>query len=261
LMWTLLLLLVISFMVAMVITQIVAHHLIVSGETEAVKKSLTTYWGDVTSSILVLFQAITGGVDWRDCLTPLMQTISPLMAVPVCLYVGFCIFALMNVVTGVFVESALECAEKEKERFLLHTVRELFKTTDVDNSGDISWDEFQDKIDTPEMHLYFKTIDLDIDEAEDLFRLIDIDMSGSIDPEEFVNGCIRLQGPAKAIDLATLMSEFKRTTMASAHRSKKMMDTLKQGVAARRQERQVSSGDEHQAMAFMPTSHNQKVGL
>merc|ERR1711879_35733 len=65
-------------------------------------------------------------------------------------------------------------------------------------------------LNSPSMHMYFKTIDVDIQEAGDLFRLIDIDESGSIDPEEFVNGCIRLQGPAKAIDLAMLMHEFKR---------------------------------------------------
>merc|ERR1712129_247437 len=82
----------------------------------------------------------------------------------------------------------------------------------------------------PAMHLYFETIDLDLREAEDLFHLIDIDNSGSIDPEEFVNGCIRLQGPAKAIDLATLMSEFHRSSHKTTLRSRRIVRLLSKAL-------------------------------
>merc|ERR1712050_160068 len=60
------------------------------------------------------------------------------------------------------------------------------------------------------------------DEAEDLFNLVDIDGSGSIDPEEFVNGCIRLQGPAKALDLASFMHEYKQAQKRELARDNKM---------------------------------------
>lgn len=90
--------------------------------------------------------------------------------------------------TGVFVESAVESAKKEHERFLLHTVQKLFNTTDDDKSGEITWQEFQNKLDHPDMRTYFKSIDLDLDEAQDLFKLIDIDDSGTIDPEAILGG-------------------------------------------------------------------------
>jgi len=225
LLWTLLLLLLIMFMIAVTITQVVTYHLL--QETDELRRDdLQRYYGNLGGSILVLFQAITGGIDWRVMLLPLTDYISVWLVFPVCFYIGFGIFALMNIVTGVFVESALESAQREKERFLLHTVRALFQCTDEDHSGEISWSEFQAKLDHPAMHLYFKTIDLDIEEAEDLFRLIDIDDSGSIDPEEFVNGCIRLQGPAKAIDLATLMHEFKRSQKWHARRLRRLSSAV-----------------------------------
>mmetsp|Transcript_41346 Transcript_41346/g.105184 ORF Transcript_41346/g.105184 Transcript_41346/m.105184 type:complete len:694 (+) Transcript_41346:132-2213(+) len=209
LIWTGVLLLVVIYIVAVSLTQVVTYHL-ATVESELERSALQKHFGSVGRAVLVLFQAISNGIDWDEMVDPLMRYISPWLAVPICLYVVFGIFALMNIVTGVFVESAMESGKKEKERFLLHTVRRLFQATDNDHSGDISWKEFKQKLQHPDMRAYFKIIDVDIDEAEDLFKLIDIDDSGAIDPEEFVNGCVRLQGPAKAIDLATLMHEYKQ---------------------------------------------------
>merc|ERR1719442_372839 len=46
--------------------------------------------------------------------------------------------------------------------------------------------------------------------AMHLFRLLDLDNSNTITSSEFVMGCIRLQGGAKNVDVATLMYENKR---------------------------------------------------
>merc|ERR1711918_187909 len=50
-------------------------------------------------------------------------------------------------------------------------------------------------------------LDLTTHEAEALFDLLDFDKSGTIDADQFIMGCIRIHGGAKAIDLVTLMSE------------------------------------------------------
>jgi len=59
------------------------------------------------------------------------------------------------------------------------------------------------------MREYFKAIDVDPSEAKGLFRLLDIDSSDALDAEEFLGGCLRLRGPAKALDVALLMHEVK----------------------------------------------------
>merc|ERR1711879_865247 len=82
-----------------------------------------------------------------------------------------------------------------------------FEKEDDDGTGDISWEEFEDGCASREMREYFKIIDVDISEARSVFALIDTDGSGSVDPIEFVNGCIRLRGSAKAVELAMLMHE------------------------------------------------------
>merc|ERR1712228_910827 len=76
--------------------------------------------------------------------------------------------------------------------------------------GEISFDEFVARLQTPMMDVYFKNLDIDKSDAQDLFHLIDINNSGAVDWEEFINGCLRLRGPAKAIDLAAFQHDFKR---------------------------------------------------
>merc|ERR1712060_486409 len=99
---------------------------------------------------------------------------------------GFCLLAVMNVVTGVFVESALQTAKHDKDIYLLHHVRRLFKDSDKDGDGCLGWDDFEAALANPQMKIYFEAIDLDLEEAVELFQLIDVDESGLIDLDEFV---------------------------------------------------------------------------
>merc|ERR1712187_597276 len=63
-------------------------------------------------------------------------------------------------------------------------------------------------------------------EASGVFRLLDVDESGTIDLEEFLNGCLGLHGPAKAIDLATLMWEVRQLSRGFCDKMMSMEDRL-----------------------------------
>lgn len=43
-----------------------------------------------------------------------------------------------------------------------------------------------------------------------LFHMLDASHEGHIQADEFLNGCLRLDGPAKAIDLAAFMEESRK---------------------------------------------------
>merc|ERR1711971_157349 len=207
--WTIVLLLMIMYAIGVYLTQLASDHLIELTKTADAEAwnaagELRDYFGSLGDAVFSLYQSITGGINWKDLATPLMDQISPWMSVFVSAYVAFCVLALMNIVTGVFVESALQTAKSDKENFMLNLVQELFDKVDSDGSGEVTWDEFRQYLKEPEMIMYFEAFDLDIDEAEDLFQLLDLDESGSIGFEEFANGCFRLRGPAKSMDLAAL---------------------------------------------------------
>ena len=56
----------------------------------------------------------------------------------------------------------------------------LFKKFDVDNSGTLSLQEFQQQIGNPYVEAYFRTLDLEIEgeDAKSVFEMLDFDNTG-----------------------------------------------------------------------------------
>eukprot|EP00415_Alexandrium_ostenfeldii_P001208 UN1208 len=133
------------------------------------------------------------------------------------MYVAFTSFAVLNVVTGVFCETAIAGAQEEREEAvtqqmdlkskLFARLQEIFEDLDMDSSGGLTIDEFEQSLDDERLKAYFASMDLDISEAWNLFKLLDTDGSHIIDIREFVEGCFRLRGSAKSIDIAMLTYE------------------------------------------------------
>lgn len=213
--WTVMLLAGMIYCVSLVLTQLVSDHrlelaaaggAVESDETAALVK----YYGSLGRSMLSLFQAVSGGVDWNDLVSPLVVEISWLCSVAFAFYIAFCTLAMMNVVTGIFVENVLLSARTDRDLYLVAQARTIFNTLDGGINGEMTLDGFLEKIDTPEMRELFKGIDVDPSEAASLFSLIDLDSSGAIDAEEFLRACVRLRGPAMALDTAVLVQQVRQ---------------------------------------------------
>lgn len=69
----------------------------------------------------------------------------------------------------------------------------------------VTWDLFESKLSSRPMTEFFKTIDVAQSEAKYLFKLLDADSSGAVDTEEMVNGCLKMRGPATALEILLLM--------------------------------------------------------
>lgn len=207
--WTLLLLSLLIYVVAICFTQLVAD----SGMTDqaglAVGTKAYEYFGSLDRSFISLYQALTGGVDWKDLQDVLVDRSSPWAALAFCGYIAFAVLAMLNVITGVFVGSAVAKAHEEDNIDLVLGLRDAVETMMVPGSSELSWVGFQSQLGRQEIISFFKSIDLDPSEAEGLFRLLDPEDVGLIDAEDFVMGCLRLHGAAKAIDLTTLMCEVR----------------------------------------------------
>merc|ERR1711972_241132 len=164
-------------------------------------------------------QSITGGIDWQAAVEPLMETLSPWYALIFSFYIAFSVLAVLNVVTGVFVESALLSAKSDQDFFMINNVRELFELATGDRAEGVgkraeelamTWQDFRSKIHSQQMQGYFKSIDVDPSNAYGIFHLLDADGSGSVTFEEFVSGCCKLRGTAKSLDLHILLYEMRR---------------------------------------------------
>mmetsp|Transcript_125286 Transcript_125286/g.350816 ORF Transcript_125286/g.350816 Transcript_125286/m.350816 type:complete len:630 (+) Transcript_125286:65-1954(+) len=170
---------------------------------------LSKWYGNVPRSALSLFQGLTGGVDWNDLVEPLVEYVSPWMGTVFFLYTSFAMLCVMNVVMATFVQNATERAAEVHEAHKVFQAGRLFETLDSDSKGTITLDEIERNLQSPAVQDFFKSIDVDVKEARILFDMLDADDSGEIEFSEFISGCMRLQGPSKAIDLVLVMREIR----------------------------------------------------
>jgi len=208
--WTIFLLFMLTFVFGVFLTQLVTDHKVRNREREEELEDLLYYFGSLDRSMLFLYETISEGNHWHEVVKPLMEQCSPWLALVFVIYMSFTLFALMNVVTGVFCESAIRTAEEDKKQVLMEQMHSLFLEADDDGSGTISQEEFESHLKDPQMLMYLKAIDVNPEEARHLFNLLDSDEAGEIEASALVNGCLRLQGSAKAIELAAFMQEHKQ---------------------------------------------------
>eukprot|EP00928_Gymnodinium_smaydae_P038345 TRINITY_DN26472_c0_g1_i1.p1 TRINITY_DN26472_c0_g1~~TRINITY_DN26472_c0_g1_i1.p1 ORF type:complete len:732 (-),score=177.73 TRINITY_DN26472_c0_g1_i1:129-2324(-) len=182
--------------------------------------TLLSYFGTVDRSMLSLFMSISGGRDWVEYWNVFEE--STVGQFVLGFFMSFSFFAALQVVNGVFVESAMRSSERDREFVIqerlsqkekyMHSMRQLFEEIDADNSGSITQYEFQQQIEDERAIAYFNSLKLDVSEAITLFTLLDVDQSGQVDIEEFLVGCEKLMGEARSLDMAVLQYEVRWLT-------------------------------------------------
>jgi len=176
--------------------------------------------GNVPLAALSLFQGLTGGMDWNDMAKPMMDNVGWYWGPIFFFYISFMFFAVLNVVTAIFVENAIERSETVKQVQKLNKASRLFKSLDLDGSGQITCEEIMGNLDSGDVQEFFRSIDVHASEAKSLFELMDTsdgEGDGGLDLEEFLSGCMRLQGPARSVDLVRALNELKQAIQVIAH--------------------------------------------
>eukprot|EP00747_Dinoflagellata_sp_TGD_P082129 gnl/TRDRNA2_/TRDRNA2_161575_c2_seq1.p1 gnl/TRDRNA2_/TRDRNA2_161575_c2~~gnl/TRDRNA2_/TRDRNA2_161575_c2_seq1.p1 ORF type:complete len:276 (+),score=28.56 gnl/TRDRNA2_/TRDRNA2_161575_c2_seq1:1-828(+) len=162
-------------------------------------------YGSLDRSMLTLYMIITSGIDWNSALQPLRHDTG--VKILFVVYVTCSTFALMNVVTGVFVETAMHVAKDDKREMLLTVMRDSLCHFDDNLSGAVDFEEFDKFMNDPTMQGYLKSIELDPHESRHLFDLLDEDGSGEVSGEELVQGCMKLNGGARRMEIASFMRD------------------------------------------------------
>eukprot|EP00415_Alexandrium_ostenfeldii_P004456 UN4456 len=80
---------------------------------------------------------------------------------------------------------------------------------DEDDTGLISLQEFERKLDDERVIAYFNALKLDVSDAKMLFRLIDYDQSNEVNIDEFLTGCYKLQGESRSLDMKVMQCEVR----------------------------------------------------
>lgn len=203
--WAVMLYMMVVYAVGVLFTEIITAHRSIKAGNE--QDLLDKYFGSMYKAVVTLYACISGGVGWGDLVKPLSEEISGWMVPMLILFILFCTLCLMNVVTGIFLETAMARANEDQSIDITSQVLNLFKTCQLNEIGEITWGTFESLLSTKQMREMFTSINVDPREAHKFFNLIDVDGKGSVNPHELLDGWLRLKGPAKSLDLATLMVE------------------------------------------------------
>merc|ERR1712192_3247 len=136
----------------------------------------------------------------------------------------FFAFAIFNILTGVFVEKAVQAAAPDREETVMQQrrhildqaeeFREICHLLDLDESGTISLEEFKQNMLNPTMVAYMFAVGLEVHDVELFFRTMsggsgaaDAWANEPIDIDVFVEGCMAMKGYATTLDVQKQLYE------------------------------------------------------
>lgn len=213
--WAWVLVSLVMYVFAVVLTQGVVYYL---DSRESSDELLHSYFGTVDRSLYTLLQTMLGGVSWGEASNALMATgwVYPVLFF---VYIVFVMLAVLNIITAVFVDNAMQIAntqrdvvvEKELEikQAYIAEISQLFSEMDEDHSGSITWEEFEEYMDDERIRSYFNALELDTSDNKRLFQMLDTDNTGKVSTSDFLEGCLRLKGFARSIDANAILHEVK----------------------------------------------------
>lgn len=158
--------------------------------------------------------AISGGADWVELMKPLTD-IRESYGILYLMYIFFMYFGVLNVVVGAFVATTADVASRDRDALVtaeiakmhgyLAKARQFFQEADMDGNGRLSWDEFEHYMQNEKVKAFFQALDLDVTQAHTVFELLDSDESNEVTVDDFIDGCMRLKGQARNVDLNLLL--------------------------------------------------------
>jgi len=199
-------LLIFMYMVSITLCQGVASYLSNTSPlviNEDIKRSCIRFWGTLPRALMTLFQSVSGGGPWRDCLQPLVEA-GAMYVIIFLLYISVLVFALTKLLTGIFVQQAKEANEHDRVQIIETNIRKLLSDMDDDGSGFITKDEFLDHLTDKRANDYYALLQITGQDAAKIFDMIDQEEDNKVDIDEFISGCHQFKGYAKSIDMAVI---------------------------------------------------------
>merc|ERR1712113_1062074 len=152
-------------------------------------------------AMLSLWLVTSGGMDWKELLdsTYLMGNPYPILLT---LFIALIHIAIMNIITGIFVEQAMKQAQPHRDMLALEHHRnekkleaeltKIISDIDTDNTGTISQAEFAQAFrDKPQLVAYLDHCGLDVKDVRLFFEVL-AGTSNDTEPiaiDAFVKGC------------------------------------------------------------------------
>jgi len=186
-------------------------------EDEVFNDLVVTHFSTIPRTMMSLTLFVTrglGGAAVQSIMIPMVER-HPFLLLFFTIHILVTSVTLMNLITAVLVNGAIEQSNTDKEamrfykaqrlRKMLPRVREMFEELDQDGSGALTLDEL---VNAPEevreeLLKYMKG-----DDILELFECIDVDDSGTIEVDEFCDGLARLTLSETPVETLRMMRQL-----------------------------------------------------
>jgi len=221
--WCMLLLTAFFYIFAIVFVNATASHLLDDNLDPSTRNGLLSQWGSVAKSMLTLYQAISGGADWKPMADPLRDA-GGIYYIVFLFFIAFILLAVLNILTGIFVDSAMRVSAEDADgQVALHvdsehaTIQDFGRLFSVISGGcpsiksSVSYEQFRDRMASHTLRARFAVMGLMIHDTRSFWNMLQAFAPNSaaagseeVDVNTFIAGCLQLRGEASSMNLHSL---------------------------------------------------------
>lgn len=175
-------------------------------------------YGTSYRATYTMFQVTFAGC-WPSYVNPLFDNVSMWYALFFCIYVTFVVFAVMRVITAIFLKETLDAAGEDHEVVMsekeatkkkyLRKLERIFHEMDVSGDGLVSEEEFKSMMEDENVKKYLVFLEVDLNESHSLFHMM-ADEDGQVSYTRFMDGMNRAKGLAKAADILCIRHDLEK---------------------------------------------------
>lgn len=198
---------------------------------------LFQHYGSSGRSIYTVFE-ITFAGNWPNYLRPLIEKVNAWYVVFVLVYITIVVFAVIRIITAIFLKKTLQAASSDAEmmvhetRSLTHTITEklaaVFQALNMNGDGMLTEETFMLIVSNPDIKAWLATLELDVHDVRGLFALLQ-EGEGLLSYEKFLQGILRLKGQARSLDVISIYYQCDRIETCMALLNEKL-DQLSPGT-------------------------------
>lgn len=174
-------------------------------------------YGTAYRAMYTLFE-ITFAGNWPVSARPVLNKVSHVYVFFFVLYITLVVFAVIRVISAVFLKDTLDAAQNDMQQQVVDKVLKktefvnklegIFRAIDENGTGMISEERLTHVLGIPKVAAYFQTMELEVHEGQALFKVLQ-NGNGEVTLEEFIDGILRCKGPARAIDQVAMHADLR----------------------------------------------------
>eukprot|EP00418_Pyrodinium_bahamense_P026375 CAMPEP_0179160060 /NCGR_PEP_ID=MMETSP0796-20121207/78209_1 /TAXON_ID=73915 /ORGANISM="Pyrodinium bahamense, Strain pbaha01" /LENGTH=889 /DNA_ID=CAMNT_0020861907 /DNA_START=21 /DNA_END=2688 /DNA_ORIENTATION=+ len=257
LLWSSALMFVVQMWIALIVNVLLESYFLDDKQTDEDRQLIYMYFGDFSRAMLTMFEITLA--NWIPCARALTERVSEWYVIFALSHKVFIGFAVVMVITGVFLNETFRVAatddmimmNQKHRQTITHTkkMKVLFEAADEDGNGILDREEFRDMMSDPSVVTWLSSMGLEMQDVDTLFTMVckESNQESHVNLVELVKGVARLKGSAKSIDMAVVLLENKQL-LRQVRKLQRMWERVGgQGAAMKIQESSSLADNEGQA--------------